>query len=190
MYREIRKSFERMQKVVAVALCVVLAGSFYSCGKRVEAGGEVPFKACPCDEDKSMQLADWGDTPVEFYLEGYLFKDFRPENLILEPFVKHEDPLLTHAYYIVYDSEKDMACYSVEGGIPGTGSPLRICNFPYFAKEWNIPENGLKISFSGVFYFSCERKAYMECCGSGDWSSQGGFYFAYDIILTNLKRRK
>ena len=32
-FKVIKNSFERLQKVAAVALCIVLAGSFFSCGE-------------------------------------------------------------------------------------------------------------------------------------------------------------
>ena len=37
------------------AFVLILAGSFYSCAKKAESSGEVPYKPCPCDEGKSMQ---------------------------------------------------------------------------------------------------------------------------------------
>ena len=43
----LKKSFERLQKVAVLVLCVMLAGSFFSCGKRAEAGGDCP----PCKHD-------------------------------------------------------------------------------------------------------------------------------------------
>jgi len=63
----------------------------------------------------------------------------------------------------------------------------RICNFPDFAKEWDIPEEGLKIYFEGSFYESCVRKPYDAYGVGGDedlWP-----FFSYDFVLTHLKRR-
>jgi len=50
MNKIIKKSFERItQKVAVFILCVALAGSFYSCDKSTESGGE-----CHCEKDETI----------------------------------------------------------------------------------------------------------------------------------------
>jgi hypothetical protein len=49
-----------------------------------------------------------------------------------------------------------------------------ICNFPDFAKTWDIPENGRKIYFEGISY-------YPSFGSTGDRIS-------FDYVLTTLKK--
>jgi hypothetical protein len=51
----------------------------------------------------------------------------------------------------------------------------RICNFPFDTYSWNIPDEGILISF--------EADEYKKCKSSGDVPN----YFHRNIILTSLK---
>jgi len=46
-----------------------------------------------------------------------------------------------------------------------------VCNFPDFAKQWNIPPEGKQVLYRGEFY-----------CTWGQGFTQGG-----NLVLTNLK---
>jgi hypothetical protein len=167
MKKAVKKSFERMQKVAVLALCVVLAGCFYSCTNRAEAGGNVPFKPCPCEEEKPM----FGP----FQGEAYLFRDFIPEEMLHQISKENSDDPSRGVRWIVFNSETGRAELTVaRSTMLGISE---ICNFPTFALEWNIPKNGCKVYLEGISYESCVPK--------------GGIAMVTysDLILTNLIRK-
>ena len=161
--RIIKKSFERKQKVAAIALCIMLAGVFYSCSKKVEASDNVPFELCPCEEEKPKwvpQLLPRG--------EAFLFKDNIPEQML---------DIVRSANKIIYETEVQKV--SFYGRIDGHEISFvsKVCNFPDFAKEWAIQENGCKVVFEGIMY---------ETCSGGGTAA----HFSFDYVLTNIKRIK
>ena len=177
----------KVLKITAVML--VVAGCLFSCTKKSEAGGEVPFKPCSCDEDNSMQPILYGDGVhgVE-KVETYLFSGFPSHELFTRAFPEEIEPFsFRPRYFIVFDRKNDLA-WIAEQAIMGSSSS-RICNFPDFAKEWVIPEEGLKIYFAGSCYESCEDKEYYGRYGYGDERDEIGVLFHSDFVLTNLKRR-
>ena len=126
-------------------------------------GGKVPFKACPCENQPL--------TEVQFPLgiEAYLFREPVTEQMLREPPLRKQ--------WIVFDSETGNAYLWIQSGIPGSVPGIgRICNFPDFAKEWDIPETGLKVYFEGLTYEICQG----GCLGNVN---------CFDLILTNLTRR-
>ena len=144
----------KSQIIKLVALIALLTGGFSSCTEKEELGGDVPYKPCPCE--KEMPLWEIQQFPRG---EAYLFKDSIPIQMVnkintemyLDPFPK--------ICWIVYDSEIDDACINIGnlfypdgGSISSIGS---ICNFPDFAKEWIIPENGCKVNLEGIMYEPC-----------------------------------
>lgn len=136
----------KMLKIVAIVL--MLAGSFYSCKEREESDGTVPYKPCSCEKELF--------TGLKFSQgEAYLFRDYIPEKMtkqINDEIYSAPFPLVC---WIVYYSETDVADISFRsnsGGITYVGT---ICNFPDFAKEWIIPENGCKVNFEGRILESC-----------------------------------
>ncbi|MFB6340477.1 hypothetical protein ACE1ET_02085 [Saccharicrinis sp. FJH62] len=52
-----------------------------------------------------------------------------------------------------------------------------ICNFPVIAREWEIPSNGIYISYSAEVFEACKG-----------YSSIGGLTSFTDNILTSLKK--
>ena len=123
-----------------------------------EKAGYVPYKSCPCETDMP---------PVFFeQIESYLFRDSVPEYRLL-------NPASDNSLWIVFYSGRN------ETGIirvPPRGIYVgHICNFPDFAKKWDIPEDGLKIYFEGYTQTFCF--AYV------------GLGTRYSFILTNLKKR-
>lgn len=77
--------------------------------------------------------------------------------------------------FICYNPESNNAIlYSITGVFEGIGY---ICNFPKIAKEWEIPSNGIHISFSADAFESCKSQ------------NSAGFVVGYsDNVLTSLKK--
>jgi len=91
---------------------------------------------------------------IEINGTGYLFMDSIPAN------VQYGYNLM----YIVYERVQDKATFNApnrpfslhppppKGKItPISGFSGTICNFPYFAKNWNIPTTGIPIEYRGEF---------------------------------------
>ena len=78
--------------------------------------------------------------------EAYLFKDFIPEKIEMEL-------IESKSWIILFDSKTDIVTFlrawTDNLKIPVVGF---ICNFPDFAKAWNIPEEGIKVYFEGLSY--------------------------------------
>ena len=89
----------RIVKITAVVLVLVLAGSFTSCGKKAEVCGEVPYKSCPCEEEKPL----WSENLI--IGEAYLFMDITPEQ-------KNEQIYYPEKTKIVYCFYLDRNMYS------------------------------------------------------------------------------
>ena len=118
------------------AIMLILAGSFYSCGENAEAGGEVPFEHCSCNEE----LILWEN---QLFLRGevFLFNDYVPG-------FEHN--------YIMYDSEYDQALLFLHHSSFGILHEGLVCNFPDFAKKWLEQENGIRVYIEGKMY-KCGR---------------------------------
>ena len=164
---------KKILKITALsAILLSLAGVITTCDK--EKTGNVPFKLCPCE--KEMSLWELQHFPRG---EAYLFKDSIPEqvmNQISDVIYSAPFPKIC---WIIYYSETDVASIYIsnifhpkDGNIMSIGL---ICNFPDFAKEWTIPENGIKVMIEGLMYNDC-RNHY-------------AYYVPFDYVLTNLKRK-
>jgi len=157
----------KMKILKFIALMLILAISFSSCTKKVELGGDVPYKPCPCEEEKSSLESYQG--------EAYLFKDSIPEQMVYQ--IRTELSKTTdRVCWIVYDSKTNSSNLTV-GYDRNLSSIGEICNFPDFVEEWNIPPNGCKVYFEGMSYESCTPKGGVAVIN----------YF--DFILTSLKRK-
>jgi hypothetical protein len=134
-----------MFKITAIVMMV--AGSVSSCGKRSEAGGEVPYKPCSCEEGKpSVGLFPTG--------EAYLFKNYIPEQMANQ--ISEELSDASHKVcWMVYYSETDDVFMWIGNLNDFLFYHGKICNFPDFAKKWAIPENGCKVDFEGLMYETC-----------------------------------
>ena len=154
-----------------IALMLILAG-VHSCKEKVESGGDVPYKPCPCEE-KSTDLT----YNQKFYQgDAYLFKDSIPEqmgNQINNEIYSEPFPIVC---WIVYYSETDVAYINFfsKNGINCIGT---ICNFPDFAKEWITTGNGCKVYYEGQLYEPCNPSG----------SIAHAVYI--DYVLTKLKRK-
>ena len=119
-------------------------------------------------------------------VEAYLFNGYPSDEVLLRAFPDKKKPLdWSVNYFIVFNSENDFA-WIVEYGAMSSACG-RICNFPDFAKDWVIPEEGLKIYFAGSSYKSCENKPY-DLFGDGGDEDYWPF-FNFNLVLTHLKRR-
>jgi hypothetical protein len=129
-----------------------------------ELEGTVAYRR-PCKEAKPL---------LRSHPQGiaYLFKDFIPEGI--EELYKPIDTTSNVAYWIVFDSKANrVVLYGFDGFWWSAGD---VCNFPDFAKAWDIPENGCKVYFEGIAYESCTPKGGIPMS------------YSYDFVLTILKR--
>lgn len=134
---------------------LILAG-ILGCSKgKVRQGGYVPFQPCDCENPQT----NFQDPRVE----AYLFRDsiLRQVN---NPF----------GVWIVYNTETEEAdiLFAISGMV-WTGP---ICNFPDFAKKWDIPQNGIKVYFEGRMYETCNPYGTTDAV-------------RIDYVLTKLERR-
>jgi len=174
------------------AIVLLLAGSVASCAKRGESSGDVPYKPCPCDEGKTMKEILIKES---LYIKetGYLFKDSIPLQFwesVTYSVDSSYDLAIAHLYCIIFDSKTNIACLLRSGNMSvGLG---KICNFPDFAIDWDISENGYTaINFIGTMYEPCKHTTFQQCCGFRfpEESPDNYSWFSFDFILTNLKRK-
>jgi len=154
-----------------IAIVLMLVGSFCSCTEN----GEVPYKPCPCDEEKPM-------LEIQQFPQGeaYLFKDYIPEPMAIQINNKiYSDPY-PKVCWIVYDSKTDVAIIRIANICLNSKDDCllrigQICNFPDYVKEWAIPENGCKVDIEGISYESCFPTY--------------AFYYPMDYVLIKFKRK-
>ena len=135
-----------MKNGAVTTLCVVImAGSFFSCTKRGESdeGGMVPFELCLSDERGSDELTN-------VIGEAYLFNDSISDEIRNKLYKEVE--ILGYAAWIVYggdivyDIDNIATLYVSTQYDIGT---YYICNYPDFAKQWEVPLTGQKVYFEG-----------------------------------------
>jgi len=144
------------------AIALLLAGSVFSCAKRGESSGEVPYKPCPCETNDVSLGTIKG--------EARLFVD--------EQSSRNTEIIVYHSY--VYDYFSDRAYLKLKlnslpffsENLPDWSGVLDICNFPDFAKKWEI-SGGIDVYYEGIIYPHCEEFGCREFC--------------YNFILTKLK---
>ena len=147
----------------------MLAGGLPSCKDKEKLEGNVPFKLCPCEEEKPLAAT----TQLFSQGEAYLFRDSISWDQLdwSDPFRK--------VCWIVYNSETDETRINFENfALPVHGIRVvgPICNFPDFAKKWDIPANGYKVYFEGKAYAPCNPAGLMNVS-------------YLDYVLTNLQRK-
>ena len=162
-----KNPFERIaQKSVAFCVCVALAGSLFSCGEKAEEGGGVPFVACPCDE-YDAPLGNVKGVARLFFDEVFWSVPMDSERIVFRSATsEHTD--------IVKLALDDPRFRTPSGGWVF----VDICNFPDFAKEWNVP-GGVTVYYEGTLYPWCDILGIL-CRGTGP---------CYSMILTKLKIR-
>jgi len=167
-----------------IAILLFLAGSFYACAEKTEAeckGGEVPYK--PCEFDSGGKIENPFDETGKLRLkEVYLFRGLSTQ---MYEKVLYEMSKGLVVGYIVFNSETGSSnihiivpC-NVNWTVFGIGT---ICNFPDFAKKWNIPQNGIKVDIEGILYYACWG-------GPCDIVNFGDGRVRFNLMLTNLKRK-
>ena len=163
--------------LIKAAILLLVAGNLVSCTNRVET--EVDYFPCFCSDEnnESEELEHIKGT-------AYLFKGC----VRLIPYDgTNRDKRLS---IITFDPEEKIACiyYNDPIGIGAGGAINRICNFPDFAKEWNIPETGIIVNYEGYRYKACKYEPYIQACGCVSPSSLGVIFYI-DFILTNLIKK-
>jgi hypothetical protein len=93
----------------------------------------VPHATCSGEYTETMDLEG----------AGYLFVDFFPDELQRE----------IDIIYVIYNKEYDSGYFSVVVYSKGHYSG-NICNFPDFAKEWEINSDGKQIYFQGKLHIA------------------------------------
>ena len=136
-----------------IAIMLVLAGSMASCkdkAEKEEIGENVPYKPCPCGETHSSDQLQFQKG------EAYFFRDSIPEqmsNQINKEIYSTPFPIVC---WIVYYSKTDTGNIYFRNSSGGMTCVGTICNFPDFAKKWDLPENGCKVYFKGRAYEPCD----------------------------------
>jgi len=119
--------------------------------------GDVPYKECTHEDDYMHTIQMKG--------AGYLFINFIPVELQKE----------NNVMYIIYNQEDHSTTFSARYPTEAIYNG-NICNFPDFAKEWEIPTDGKQIYYEGELYVTGMY---------ADWPPHTGG----DLILTTLKQR-
>ncbi|MDR2409983.1 MAG: protease complex subunit PrcB family protein, partial [Bacteroidales bacterium] len=126
--------------------------------------GNVVYRSC-CDEERGLS----GLNDIDWFRKGetYLFNNDSVPNKNRYSY--------TRKSWIVFDSTTNSARLIFTEGM--CCWECGICNFPDFAKEWDIPENGCKVYFEGRVYRPCIEKGGIAA------------YVWTDYVLTVLKRK-
>jgi hypothetical protein len=128
-------------------------------------GGAVPYAPCPCGEEGDHQNHITKG-------EALLFVNSVPKQIDSDYFGEGRE----YRNYIVYYSEGDSAeLYEFHDRYKVICS---ICNFPSFAKKWNIPDSGVTVDYEGKYYDAC-----YPIYGFANFSH-------YSMILTELKLKQ
>ena len=164
-------------------MSLILSGIVYSCGNKDEpnepsiveclpcgeAGGEVPFMPCPCEGEPWLVPEDGFPKLINFTQgEAYLVGNGRWPNQILD------DGALGRTICVIYYDKNAVRMHTNNKDIIVHRG--YICNFPDFAREWDLPEGGCKVDIEGVMYNS-------PC----NYGLADAVYF--DSVLTSLKRK-
>ena len=155
-----------MKKTTLKFTAVLLfAAGLFACGEK-EKLGNVTKILCACDGTRT--LASFKNFPQG---EAYLFKDSIPQSMHIQMRDKINNGH-TVSWIVFKDNEDD-----VYMDIEKTGeirNVCRICNFPSFAREWNIPVTGRKVHYEGITYDAC-----VPIYGTANFVS-------FDYVLTYL----
>ena len=145
-------------------ILLMLAGSIVSCGERVEFGNtiSVQYKKCECDR------------------EIHHYKQITENNILIldaEKVTSDKLPWFSdnkkEIKYVICDFTSKVAFLKTYP-MPNWLRIANICNFP-FDHLWDIPNEGLYISFSAEEFESCQA-----------WSPIPETSYS-DIVLTSLK---
>ena len=139
-------------------------------------GGRVPFQPCRCEFGLFPYQVPQG--------KAYLFRNHRITQEMIDYI---ELKINTYPFPVVtwiMDFEEDGIMYIFMCNLDPNANTERfrnmvdpshwrgeVCNFPDFAREWNIPPDGIKVYFEGRAYHSCL-----------EWGA------SIDYVLTYLKK--
>lgn len=151
-------------------ILLTLLGNVASCTLSIgfNEDGIVPYSDCPCEEGQFL-------TEVVSLIEEALFI----KDPIQEQWNKMGRTYSTKKCWIVYESKTNTTTLIISAHNEVCCQIMDICNFPDFAKDWNISKNGQEVYFAGTVYQPIPPR--------------GGLMFGiasyYDFILTYLKRK-
>jgi hypothetical protein len=136
------------KKILQIAaILLILAEMIIACGKEKEEGN-VPYISCDCEQNRDK--IDFG---IELFNgEAILFKDLPPEQ-------SNEKIHQSESRVILYNTKTNTAVLYAHFEIL---FQCHICNFPDFAEEWNIPQKGQKVYYSGTMYHACNPYGYTD----------------------------
>ena len=144
------------------AILLVMAGSF-SCQNKADNDDNVSYAICP-HEGGYMDT-----TKVEGY--AYLFNDSIPELINIE--LQKNWNTFDSTAWIIYNRNTNAAIlYASSKKERSTGN---ICNYPEFARQWQIPLDGQQVYYKGINFKTGE---YLSAPAS----------VGYDVVLTILKK--
>jgi hypothetical protein len=131
---------EKIQLKLAAVL-LILAGNLASCEEEKEEkkDGHVPYAVCDHD-------GNYLDT-IDMTGNVYLFNDSIPKEIEAE---LQQEGRKSSAAWIVYVSKDNSATMRVIS--KHIESICIICNYPDFAKQWEIPLNGQKVYYEGTAF--------------------------------------
>ena len=146
-------------KILILTMCVLAVFTFANCEKDDKKAPENVLVSC--------------NPQTEFVRE-----ETNVETVILTEWPK--PPVWAYSSFIVLnavvDSPEPAPYFIQQGG--GARFYNKICNYPQWAKDWEIPEEGLPVIISGNIY---ER--------SYDVGLTLPEYFYYDMELTSIKKK-
>ena len=130
-----------------------------------ELEGTVAYKRCEIERPLYPIYPLWPSTEMRFPTgEAYLFKDSVPYQKQVE---------LVRNWIILYNRDKKNETRITMDGTYSLPFRGMICNFPDFAKAWDIPEYGCKVYIEDI--------SYLPTFGSN------GEVISFDYVLTTLK---
>ncbi|MDR2126964.1 MAG: hypothetical protein LBP63_09065 [Prevotellaceae bacterium] len=134
------------------AILLILAGVI-ACEKEEKEEGNVPYAPCPCEGEEvaGIKLSE----------TALLVADSVRELILADTIFDVKGDVMYYAVFNYGKSHDRIIVY--------------ICNFPDFAKEWDIPPHGREIYLSGKLYNKCfELPNYLE-------------ERCFNMVLTNIK---
>ncbi len=146
-------------KLCPVVLLFLFLGA--SCQNREI--GEVPYALCPCNEEQELANLEVPDG------EAYLFNDSIPEQVWFQ--ISKSNKM---AKWIILDSKTNLAVLYISKTETSLRKVCKICNYPDFAKEWVIPQNGCMVYYKGIGYDACTPAGLADAV-------------YIDYVLTNLR---
>ena len=125
----------------------------------------IEYLKCPCSSDMDFIKSCTLEKVVLFDSTKTTFEEMRK-------FTLYGDS----STFVSYNPESNNAVLYSHKGLYYGGIGY-ICNFPEAAKYWEIPYNGIRISFSADIYETCR-----PCFSVGGWISFS------DNVLTSFKK--